>query len=91
MEQAGLVPQRKNVDTGKGHRERRTVSSLSFHSLRHSCVTFLKAAGVSDAIAQAIAGHASSAVSRIYTHLDVETLRGAVAKLPDVTKDDAKR
>jgi integrase len=91
MEQAGLVPQRKNVDTGKGHRERRAVSSLSFHSLRHSCVTFLKAAGVSDAVAQAIAGHASSAVSRIYTHLDVETLRGAVAKLPDVTKGEKKR
>lgn len=85
MELAGLVPPRKNVETGKGHRERRTVSALSFHSLRHSCVTFLKAAGVSDAVAQAIAGHASSAVSRIYTHLDVETLRGAVAKLPDVT------
>jgi site-specific recombinase XerD len=48
-------------------------------------VTFLKAAGVSDAVAQAIAGHSSSAVSKIYTHLDTDTLRGAVDKLPDVT------
>ena len=86
MEQAGLVAERKNVETGKGHTERRAVSALSFHSLRHSTVTFLKAAGVSDAVAQAIAGHSSSAVSRIYTHLDLETLRGAVDKLPDVTR-----
>jgi integrase len=86
MEQAGLVAARKNVETGKGHRGRRAVSSLSFHSLRHSCVTFLKSAGVSDAIAQAIAGHASSAISKIYTHLDSNTLRSAINKLQDVTK-----
>jgi integrase len=71
---------------GKGRNAARPVGELSFHSLRHSAVTFLKAAGVSDALAQAIAGHESAAVSRIYTHLDTETLRSAVDKLPDVTK-----
>jgi integrase len=71
---------------GKGRHASRPVGELSFHCLRHSAVSFLKAAGVSDAVAQAIAGHASAAVSKIYTHLDTDTLRDAVDKLPDVTK-----
>jgi integrase len=86
MEDAGIAPARKNVETGEGHDKPRTPSTLSFHSLRHSAVTFLKAAGVSDAVAQAIAGHQSAAVSKIYTHLSADDLRGAVNKLPDVTK-----
>ncbi len=86
MEDAGIAPARKNVETGEGHDKPRTPSTLSFHSLRHSAVTFLKAAGVSDAVAQAIAGHQSAAVSKIYTHLSSDDLRGAVNKLPDVTK-----
>jgi integrase len=90
MEQAGLVAVRKNVDTGQGHKNRRVVGPLSFHSLRHSTVTFLKAAGVSDAVAQAIAGHASAAVSQIYTHLDTPTLRSAIEKLPDLTQSEEK-
>ncbi len=86
MEQAGIAPPRKNVETGKGHTAHRTPSTLSFHSLRHSAVTFLKAAGVSDAVAQAIAGHHSAAVSKIYTHLSADDLRCAVDKLPDLTR-----
>jgi len=90
METAGLVPARKNVDTGEGHDKHRTASALSFHSLRHSGVSFLKAAGVSDAVAQAIAGHGSSAVSKIYTHLDTATLREAVNAMPSVTAKTKK-
>lgn len=86
METAGLVPARRNVDTGKGHDKQRAPSTLSFHSLRHSGVTFLKAAGVSDAVTQAIAGHSSSAISKIYTHLNEDTLRAAVDAMPSVTK-----
>lgn len=84
--EAGLAEARSKKNTGKGRNAARPVGELSFHSLRHTAVTFLKAAGVSDALAQAIAGHESAAVSRIYTHLDTETLRGAIDKLPDVTK-----
>jgi len=84
MVAAGLAEKRKNVNTGRGHHAARKTNPLSFHCLRHSVVTFLKAAGVSDALAQAIAGH-SPIVSRTYTHLDTETLRGAIEKLPDMT------
>jgi integrase len=66
-------------NSGKAKKE---TSELSFHSLRHTATSMLKAAGVSDAIARAIIGHESAAVSRAYTHLDMETMRKALEKLP---------
>jgi integrase len=38
------------------------------HSLRHSCGTYLIAAGVSDRVVQAILGHSSATMTRHYTH-----------------------
>lgn len=81
---AGLVEPRTHQSTGKGRGSSRETSELSFHSLRHSAVTFLKAAGVSDALAGEIIGHESAAVSRGYTHLATEDLRRAMEKLPDL-------
>jgi integrase len=63
----------------------REVSDISFHSLRHSAVTLLKASGVSDFIAREIVGHDSAAVSRHYTHLSTADIRNAMRNLPDVT------
>lgn len=63
-------------------KEGRMTSELSFHSLRHTATSMLKAAGVSDAIARAIIGHESVAVSRSYTHLDLDTMREAMEKMP---------
>ena len=71
--------------TGKGRTGAREVSEISFHSLRHSAVTMLKAAGVSDFIAREIVGHESAAVSRQYTHLTTDDKRAAMQRLPDVT------
>jgi integrase len=68
-----------------GRTAMRESAELSFHSLRHSAVTFLKAAGVSNALAMAIIGHESAAVSRSYTHMGTEDLRREMDKLPDVT------
>jgi len=64
----------------------REVSEISFHSLRHSAVTLLKAAGVSDFIAREIIGHESAAVSRQYSHLSTGDLRNAMQRVPDVTR-----
>jgi integrase len=88
MADAGLVEGRKadHSSTGKGRTTKRQVSELSFHSLRHSAVTFLKASGASDVLAREIVGHDSAAVSRSYTHLATEDLRPAIDNLPDVTK-----
>ena len=52
----------------QGPLQAREASEISFHSLRHSAVTMLKAAGVSDFMAREIVGHESAAVSRQYTH-----------------------
>jgi integrase len=76
---------RGHKSTGKGRDQAREASEISFHSLRHSAVTMLKAAGVSDFIAREIVGHESAAVSRQYTHLTTDDKRAAMRRLPDVT------
>ena len=82
---AGLVELRGHEATKQGRSVARETSEISFHSLRHSAVTMLKAAGVSDFIAREIVGHESSAVSRQYTHLTTDDKRAAMRRLPDVT------
>jgi integrase len=82
---AGLVEPRTHQAMGKGRSRAREASEISFHSLRHSAVTMLKAAGVSDFIAREIVGHESAAVSRQYTHLTTNDKRAAMQRLPDVT------
>jgi integrase len=76
---------RGHKSTGKGRDQAREASEISFHSLRHSAVTMLKAAGVSDFIAREIVGHESAAASRQYTHLTTDDKRAAMQRLPDVT------
>jgi len=85
--EAGLVQPlpRGHKSIGKGRDQAREASEISFHSLRHSAVTMLKAAGVSDFIAREIVGHESAAVSRQYTHLTTDDKRAAMQRLPDVT------
>jgi integrase len=85
--EAGLVEPlaRGHKSTGKGRDQAREASEISFHSLRHSAVTMLKAAGVSDFMAREIVGHESAAVSRQYTHLTTDDKRAAMQRLPDVT------
>ena len=83
---AGLVEPRTHQATGKSRDSARASSEISFHSLRHSAVTFLKAAGVSNALAMEIIGHESAAISRGYTHISTGDLRREMEKLPDVTQ-----
>src|SRR5262249_1192353 len=82
---AGFVEPHTHEATGKGRSQARKPSEISFHSLRHSAVTMLKAAGASDFIAREIVGHESAAVSRQYTHLTTDDKRAAMERLPDVT------
>jgi integrase len=82
---AGLVEPRGHEATGKGRSQARATTEISFHSLRHSAVTMLKASGLSDVFAREIVGHESAAISRQYTHLSTDDLRAAMQRLPDVT------
>ena len=88
--EVGLAEPWTHEATGKGRDTTRQIAELSFHSLRHSATTFLKAAGASEAVAMAIIGHDTAAISRGYTHLSTDDLRDAVDGLPDVTKTDAR-
>ena len=78
-------PERKS--TGKGRNTPREQSEISFHSLRHTATSLLKAAGVSESVTRDIIGHESAEVSRHYTHVDEDAKRAAIAKLPDLTKE----
>ena len=83
---AGLAEHQGRAETGRGHSAKRRVNELSFHSLRHNATTLMKTSGVSAAVVQDIIGHESEAVSRNYTHVDAETKRAAIEKMPDITK-----
>jgi integrase len=83
MAVAGLVEKRTHISTGKGRGAKRAGGQISFHSLRHTTVTMLKKAGVSDAMTQQIIGHDSIAVSRGYTHLDEADVAKAMKKIED--------
>jgi integrase len=78
MEHAKIKGRLLREATGEG----RSQSSLSFHSLRHSFNTALDKAGVPVEVRQKLTGHASAEMNQHYTHHDIETLRGAVEKLP---------
>jgi integrase len=82
--EAGLMEPRDYKPVAR-QRRAREASEISFHSLRHSAVTMLKASGLSDVFAREIVGHDSEAVSRQYTHLSTDDLRNAMRNLPDVT------
>ena len=82
---AGLVKVRSHhaeEKDRKGRSARRTASEVSFHCLRHTAVSLLKNAGVSDAVAQDLVGHESAEISRLYTHIDDATKLTALNKLP---------
>lgn len=81
----GLVAARHRNPAGGGRDVTRQTTTVSFHSLRHSCVSLLKATGASQSIAKGIVGHKSDTVSDHYTSLPVESLREAIGRLPDIT------
>ena len=60
----------------------RSVSALSFHSLRHSFSSILANAGVSEELRMTIVGHASRDMHQKYTHHELERLRDAISVLP---------
>jgi integrase len=60
----------------------RTLSSLSFHSLRHSFNSALANAAVPQEVRQKLTGHSTVEANKIYTHLELRTLRQAIEQLP---------
>jgi integrase len=81
---AGLADKRSKKNTGRGHSVKRTVSELTFHSLRHNTTSWLKKAGVPESVVRDIIGHESELVSRDYTHVDDDSNRDAIRRLPNI-------
>ena len=83
LAQAGLRPKQAHRAThsqGRGIGSGR--SSLSFHSLRHSAVTFLKEAGIPAATVMELVGHDSIEMSDHYTHVGRESMVRAAESFP---------
>jgi integrase len=60
----------------------RSVSALSFHSLRHSFATTLANAGIPEELRMLLTGHTTRAIHQRYSHHDLERLRAAISVLP---------
>src|SRR5215468_2067749 len=56
----------------------RVLSSLTFHSLRHSFASAMANAGVAPEVRMKLTGHSDKDVHQGYTHHELETLRAAV-------------
>jgi integrase len=69
----------------------RTRLKKTFHSLRHTFISDLANAGVHSDIRQKLAGHSDKRVHQNYTHHEIETLRGAVEKLPSIRTKNAEK
>lgn len=63
---------------GRKHR----TPEATFHSLRHTFVSFAANAGVPLHIVQSIVGHESTAMTRHYYHENIDALKSAVAAIP---------
>ena len=77
----GLVAKRQRNGHGNGRGAKRTYSPLSFHSFRHYLTTEFHRCGVPGAVVRDIIGHDSEYVNRLYTHIDADTKRRAMAQL----------
>ena len=79
MKRAGIYS--AAIRTRKGE-SGRSLSALSFHSLRHTGISAMANAGVSQDIRMKVAGHASEAVHERYTHHEKEIFRDAIGSIP---------
>lgn len=75
-----------NISTTAGADEesprKRRACAKGFHSLRHSFVSLCAASGVPQATTQKLVGHASPAMTQLYSHATKEQERKAINLLP---------
>ena len=69
----------------------RPTPYATFHSLRHSFVSFATNSGVPLPVVQSIVGHNSSAMTRHYYHVNEKALRKAVDSVPDFEENPITR
>lgn len=79
----GRIFRAANISMSVQIEGRRTKTpEATFHSLRHTFVSFAANAGVPLHIVQSIVGHESTAMTRHYYHENIAALKSAVAAIP---------
>lgn len=68
----------------------RNICKRTFHALRHSFTSALANAGVSPELRMKLTGHKSAAIHKGYTHLEMDTLKDAIKKLPGLHETGEK-
>ncbi len=63
--------------------KRRNVATKSFHSIRHTVVSFMRAGGVPADVSRSVVGHDSEAVERIYFKATADSQMNALSVLAD--------
>jgi integrase len=63
----------------------RLLARRSFHSLRHTAVSMMANAGVSEELRRKVTLHSDSEIHARYTHHEAGPLRAALGTLPDVS------
>jgi integrase len=81
---SGLREHKSHEGTGVGRDSRREVNELSFHSLRRTATTLLHEAGIPAAVTQTLIGHDSEQMHEFYISVGAESLKRAVAALPEI-------
>jgi len=84
LQRAGIEtePPAESADLNTTSRGRHKTPRYSFHSFRFSFASRLANAGVSRELRMKLVGHTTEQIHNGYTHLALETLRGAVLQLP---------
>ena len=59
-------------------------NKFTFHSLRHSFISEMANAGIAPDVRKLLSGHSDDRSHAVYTHTQIDTLRAAVTKLPDI-------
>jgi integrase len=83
MDKAGIAA---GVIRERGGTAGRSVSALSFHSLRHTFNPALAKAGFSQELRMKLTGHSSVDMNTLHSHHELETIRNAVKTLPRLPK-----
>lgn len=85
-----LVPSYASKRFKKYVRLARLPEHFRFHSLRHTCASWLVMKGVSLPIVQSILGHSSIQVTERYAHLAPDVVRAAMQRAFELTDSSAQ-
>lgn len=83
VKEAGVVGEvlEPTLEGGKGRKRH----SIGFGSLRHSFNSAMANAGIPQEIRKKLTGQSTNSANDIYTHFELETLKGAVNTVPSIS------